>query len=95
MNDEQKEEQAKLLKKGDGAHCYFFAKCVQHVKGADIQALQERVIKFGNARVCWLFARNVSGADIEALQKRVLELGKDWECYGSNEQWIAKTKLKK
>ena len=77
MNESQKEKQKELLSEGSGCDCCVLAK---DVPGADIQALQSRVMEIGDGDDCCEFAINIPGADIPALQARVLEIGNALSC---------------
>ena len=47
---------------------YSFA---SNVKGADIEKLQDAVIKAGDAEYMYYFARDIKGADIQKLKKAI------------------------
>ena len=56
----------------EGQNCYHYAR---DIRGANIEALQARVLEVGSAIWCLLFARDIKGADIPALQSRVMARG--------------------
>jgi len=62
MNESQKEKQKELLSEGRGWDCYMFAR---DVPGADIQALQARVLEIGTGCDCYRFAINIHSADVD------------------------------
>ena len=77
MNESQEEKQKELLSEGSGWDCHTFAR---DVPGADVDALQARVMEIGDGEDCCRFAIDVHGADIKTLQERVLEIGDAWSC---------------
>ena len=68
LTPEQSQKQARILQDGSGFEAYQFA---SEVPGADIPALQARVLAVGES---WdlNFARDVSGADCASLQAQLL-----------------------
>jgi len=55
------------LETGNGEDCYVFA---INIPGADVQALQARVLEVGDAWDCCMFAKDVPGADADELLAR-------------------------
>lgn len=71
MNREITEAQDWVVRSGSALQALNFARF-----GADVQALQMRVLAVGSCGEAFYFARDIEGADIGALQARVLS-GRD------------------
>jgi len=80
LTPEQAVVQARILQEGSARDTYQFA-C--HHPGADIPALQARLLSVCDGRESYLlanFAKDVDGADISSLQARILEIGFDFHA---------------
>ena len=72
LTPQQQVEQASILESGSGVRALQFAR---DTPGADVKALEQRVLAVGSGHEAYVFAQHIPGANIRALYNRAIDAG--------------------